>query len=1308
MNKRRFLVIMVIVFSMLYVLPAFASGVENGSETAQDLIVNGIDQDSLIQITTDLMAGTVGPIGNRIYNNRTQGTPNGDLAIKTAVDDFKSWGLDRVEIWENPAVLNNVWYLKTWQISTDAYTFLPYGNWPCRNSPAGDVTAPLIYVGAGTSDADYQGKDVSGKIVLADGSAGSAYSKAMSKGAIGLVKIDAKGSYNPDTGYNDHPYSSEIVKTSSIGTYSASNTIPAITISYDDGQNLKAILATPQAVTLHLMVDTEFRSNEHSDSVIATINGTVPGPYFMLYGHLNSDSYGPGCDDNASGVACIMEIARVMQKLIDEGQIQRPTYSIKFFLVGSELQDSPAYLNSLTAEEKANMIGSINFDQAGYNVEHDINNIEASDKALSQGILYACKDILEDYPDLDQYFQYIPYLGGSDHQAFFNAGVPTCYIWNSWSYRSVTNPPEWGGDTVWIAGNPYYHTSADTMENTVLREPENEVNIAKMCALVATRMANRYTVTFEDYDGTVLGTSKVDYNKEATAPSAPTRAGYAFTGWDKEFSKITGGLTVTAQYEETQYNGSEAAQELISDAISQDSLIDITWDLMTGDVGPLGNQVYNNRTQGTPNGDLAIETVVDYFNSWGLDDVEVWTNPTASNNIWYLKSWQIETDPTDQYTFLPDGNWPARNSPAGDITAPLVYVGVGTSADNYVDGDGNSIVTDKIVLFDGSARTAYPLAIAKGAVGAIKVGTKGNYTPDNLDRPYTTHPYSSEVVTVDRINYANTNTAPAICISYDDGANLKELLDDGTVTLHLMVDAEFINSAKSESVIATINGTVPGPYFMLYGHLNSDSYGPGCDDNASGVACIMEIARVMQTLIDEGKIERPRYSIKFFLIGSELQDSPAYLDSLSSEELANMIGSINFDQAGLNVEHDINNMEASDEELSQSILLACKSILEDYTDLDEYFQFIPYEGGSDHDAFLKKGVPTAYIWSDWTYFSATNPPEWGGDTVWIAGNPYYHTSADTMENTVLREPWNEVNIARLVSLVATRMINQQHTVTFLDYDWTTVLGTSTVDFNQGAMAPADPEREGYTFTGWDKDFSHITGDLTVTAQYAINQYTVTFVDYDEITVLGTSTVDYNTAATAPADPTRSGYTFTGWNKDFSHVTGDLTVTASYKKNRTGGGSSSSGDSDSDSDSDSEVVIIPPSSTIEEPSVPGTASNPVLRINGKIVSQTDTKVLIIDNRTLVPVRTVMENLGYTVNYRVINGVGTITVTYKDMEVTLYLNNKQALVNGVARELDVAPIIKDGHTYIPLRFLAECFGCNVNWDGSKYIVDIQSVD
>lgn len=119
----------------------------------------------------------------------------------------------------------------------------------------------------------------------------------------------------------------------------------------------------------------------------------------------------------------------------------------------------------------------------------------------------------------------------------------------------------------------------------------------------------------------------------------------------------------------------------------------------------------------------------------------------------------------------------------------------------------------------------------------------------------------------------------------------------------------------------------------------------------------------------------------------------------------------------------------------------------------------------------------------------------------------------------------------------------KHTVQFIDHDGT-VLSTQKVNNGASATAPESPTREGYTFVGWDKDFSNITFDLTVNALYEINSYTVKFVDFDG-TEIDTQTVLYGAFATAPESPTREGYKFAGWDKDFSNVTTDLIVTAQY-------------------------------------------------------------------------------------------------------------------------------------------------------------------
>ena len=121
---------------------------------------------------------------------------------------------------------------------------------------------------------------------------------------------------------------------------------------------------------------------------------------------------------------------------------------------------------------------------------------------------------------------------------------------------------------------------------------------------------------------------------------------------------------------------------------------------------------------------------------------------------------------------------------------------------------------------------------------------------------------------------------------------------------------------------------------------------------------------------------------------------------------------------------------------------------------------------------------------------------------------------------------------------------ESHTVTFVDWDGT-VLGTQTVAFGANATAPADPSRSGYVFIGWDTDFTAVTETLTITALYHAF-YTVTFLDADG-TTLDTQQVEETTAATAPdmTGRTYGGNPFSGWDADFSSISGDLTVTAQY-------------------------------------------------------------------------------------------------------------------------------------------------------------------
>ena len=112
--------------------------------------------------------------------------------------------------------------------------------------------------------------------------------------------------------------------------------------------------------------------------------------------------------------------------------------------------------------------------------------------------------------------------------------------------------------------------------------------------------------------------------------------------------------------------------------------------------------------------------------------------------------------------------------------------------------------------------------------------------------------------------------------------------------------------------------------------------------------------------------------------------------------------------------------------------------------------------------------------------------------------------------------------------------------------------TITQDYGTPITAPADPIREGYTFIGWDRDIPKTmpAENITVTAQWEINQYTITF-DTNGGSEIAPITQDYGTAITAPADPTRKGYTFKGWDKEIPETmpAENITVKAQWEINQ---------------------------------------------------------------------------------------------------------------------------------------------------------------
>ena len=124
----------------------------------------------------------------------------------------------------------------------------------------------------------------------------------------------------------------------------------------------------------------------------------------------------------------------------------------------------------------------------------------------------------------------------------------------------------------------------------------------------------------------------------------------------------------------------------------------------------------------------------------------------------------------------------------------------------------------------------------------------------------------------------------------------------------------------------------------------------------------------------------------------------------------------------------------------------------------------------------------------------------------------------------------------------------QYTITF-DTNGGSEIAPITQDYGTEITTPDNPTRKGYTFKGWDKEIPRTmpVENITVKAQWEINQYTITF-DTNGGSEIAPITQDYGTEITAPDNPTRKGYTFKGWDKEIPKAmpAENITITARWK------------------------------------------------------------------------------------------------------------------------------------------------------------------
>ncbi|HEX3703436.1 MAG TPA: M28 family peptidase [Vicinamibacterales bacterium] len=204
------------------------------------------------------------------------------------------------------------------------------------NSESGDVTAELVDAGSGARAADYEGKDVRGKLVLCDATPGVCHRLAVEeRGAKGLVSYNSN---QPSAWWRDDQ---DLIRWGHLDARGRRNTF-AIMISLRDARALQQRLARGEHITLHAVVKAHNDDASPYETLVATIPGSDPAAGDIVFScHL--DHQKPGANDNASGCSANLEIARTLQTLIDAKRIPPPARTIRF-IWPSEMTGTIAYL----------------------------------------------------------------------------------------------------------------------------------------------------------------------------------------------------------------------------------------------------------------------------------------------------------------------------------------------------------------------------------------------------------------------------------------------------------------------------------------------------------------------------------------------------------------------------------------------------------------------------------------------------------------------------------------------------------------------------------------------------------------------------------------------------------------------------------------------------------------------------------------------------------------------------------------------------------------------------------------------------
>jgi len=258
------------------------------------------------------------------------------------------WTVNAAELWEAERIDGEIRRVRR------------LGDWDsmpltlAQDSLSADVTAALVDVGAGTAEADYEGKDVRGKLVLTSNQPGAIVDLAVGElGAAGII------SYAPNQRSAWWKEDDRLVRWGHMSSFPTTESF-GFMISLGEARKLQQRLAAGEEILFHAMVDASHEKGRY-EFVTAEIEGTDSKDEIIHYTcHL--DHPRPGANDNVSGCVAILEVARTLAALIDNGILPRPKRTLKF-LWPAEIEGSIMYLAGL--DDPSRIKANIHMDMVG-------------------------------------------------------------------------------------------------------------------------------------------------------------------------------------------------------------------------------------------------------------------------------------------------------------------------------------------------------------------------------------------------------------------------------------------------------------------------------------------------------------------------------------------------------------------------------------------------------------------------------------------------------------------------------------------------------------------------------------------------------------------------------------------------------------------------------------------------------------------------------------------------------------------------------------------------------------------------------